>query len=167
MINLIVARHFGLISLAREKKVIVGEVPTITGNAAKADVEGKFVFGILPLSLAAEAASVTELPLNLPFELRGKDLSADECRQYAGEPTEFVVFKLPTKEELAKSVREAFAAESGDPEKVSRRVYSQVLKKFNLPLLDLADLELTAYSNWGDCSPDVWASCVLWALRRT
>lgn len=42
------------------------------------DIEGKHVIGVLPLWLAAHAASITVIPLNAPPELRGKDLTYEE-----------------------------------------------------------------------------------------
>ena len=54
-------------------------------------LEGKDVIGILPLNLAAVCTSVTTIPMNLPAELRGVELSLEQVEQHAGTPQKFVV----------------------------------------------------------------------------
>jgi putative CRISPR-associated protein (TIGR02620 family) len=54
----------------------------VISHATPEDVRGKHVAGVLPLSLAAECESVTEVALDLPPEARGRELSAAEVRQY-------------------------------------------------------------------------------------
>jgi putative CRISPR-associated protein (TIGR02620 family) len=78
--TVIISRHAGLLSwLAREG--VTG--PTVTGNATVEDVRGKHVFGILPLWLAAEAESVTEVSMpSLPLEMRGKEYSAEDMDRF-------------------------------------------------------------------------------------
>jgi hypothetical protein len=66
------------------------ECSASTLTAAK-QVCGKHVFGVLPLSLAAEAERVMEIPLRLPAELRGKELSEAQVREYGDAPRTYKV----------------------------------------------------------------------------
>jgi putative CRISPR-associated protein (TIGR02620 family) len=81
MIDLIVTRHPGLLEVLEEKGIATPGTPVIA-HASADDLRGKHVAGVLPLALAAECASVTELALALPPEARGRELSAAEVRQY-------------------------------------------------------------------------------------
>lgn len=90
MKNIVITRHQALIAYLQEIGMVEEGVRVIT-HATEADVRGKHVIGVLPLRLAALAASVTEVPLDIPAELRGQELSLDQIRQYAGEPATYVV----------------------------------------------------------------------------
>lgn len=82
--KVIVTRHQALLEFLKEKGVITGEEPVMTHVGDPGQIRGREVVGVLPLSLAAEAASVTEVALNLPPELRGKELCLEEMHKYAG-----------------------------------------------------------------------------------
>lgn len=77
----VVTRHPGLVEVLREMG-LVPDGARVIAHATVQDVSGRHVIGVLPLSLAAEAASVREVQLNLPAEMRGQELSADQVRQY-------------------------------------------------------------------------------------
>ena len=81
MIQLIVTRHPELIEVLAEEGIATRETPMIA-HATAEQVRGKHVAGVLPLALAAECASITEVTLNLPAETRGRRLTAAEVRQY-------------------------------------------------------------------------------------
>jgi putative CRISPR-associated protein (TIGR02620 family) len=85
---LIVTRHAGLIEVLRADFGITGKV---ISHATPEAIRGKRVVGVLPLHLAAEAASVTEVVLDLPADKRGVELSADEVRQFCRGLRTFVV----------------------------------------------------------------------------
>lgn len=90
MANVIISRHAGLLEWLY-RNGIDGEI--ITGNATVSDVKGKDVFGILPLWLAAEANSVTEVSMpNLPFEMRGKEYTPDQMDEWGAHMVRHVVF---------------------------------------------------------------------------
>jgi len=89
-----VTRHKALVEYAREIGMIDEDTPVLAHVSAE-DVRGKHVIGVLPLHLAAEAASVTEIPLALTPEDRGKELSISRLRQIAGEPRRFVICNGP------------------------------------------------------------------------
>jgi len=92
MSKVMITRHPALVDYAREIGIIDESTPVLTHVSAE-DVRGKDVIGVLPLHLAAEAASVTEIPLALTPEDRGKELSIDRLRSLAGDPRTFVVCK--------------------------------------------------------------------------
>ena len=57
-------------------------------------MKDKDVIGVLPLALACYTKSLTEVPLTLPIELRGKELTIEEIRQYASKPVTYIVRQL-------------------------------------------------------------------------
>ena len=88
--KIVVTRHPGLVEFLVSRGVVGADVQVIE-HATADQVRGKHVFGVLPLHLAREAACVTEIPLNIPQELRGKELSVEQVRQFAGEPWTYAV----------------------------------------------------------------------------
>jgi putative CRISPR-associated protein (TIGR02620 family) len=89
----VVTRHKALVALLVERGIIDAAASVIE-HASPANVAGKHVIGVLPLSLAALAASITEIPLALTAEDRGQELSLDRLRQIAGAPARYVVQKV-------------------------------------------------------------------------
>jgi putative CRISPR-associated protein (TIGR02620 family) len=79
----VVTRHKALVSLLKERGIITDDSRVIE-HATPEDVAGADVIGVLPLSLAALAVTVTEIPLSLTPEMRGKELDLDTLRQVAG-----------------------------------------------------------------------------------
>lgn len=88
--TIVVTRHQGLVAYLVEIGLISPDTSVIA-HATAENVKGKDVIGVLPLSLAVEANSVTEVPMNLPAELRGKELSLEDTRKYAGVPVKYLV----------------------------------------------------------------------------
>ena len=88
--DVVVTRHQGLVDLARQRGWVSEDTPVLS-HVTPEDVRDRHVFGVLPLSLAAYAASVTEVPLSLPPEWRGWDLTAEETAQVAGNPRHYKV----------------------------------------------------------------------------
>jgi len=86
----IVTRHPALVTLLRERGMVSGDCRIIE-HATPDDVRGQDVIGVLPLSLAALAASVTEIPLNLAPDMRGKELDIETLRRIAGEAVTYMV----------------------------------------------------------------------------
>jgi len=93
MSKVVVTRHQALVDYLRER----GDIPAndsgveIISHATEDDVAGRDVIGVLPLRLACAARTVTEVPLDLPSELRGQELTLDQVREYAGSPTTYRV----------------------------------------------------------------------------
>ncbi len=92
MKKLIVTRHNGLVEYLKEEK-IVGDNVEVIAHASPEAVTGRHVIGVLPHSLSCLTASFTEIPLRLPPELRGKELTAEDVRKYAGKPVTYIVTK--------------------------------------------------------------------------
>jgi putative CRISPR-associated protein (TIGR02620 family) len=90
--TVVVTRHKALVEFLIETKRIPAETPVLSHVTSK-DVEDKHVIGVLPLHLAALAATVTEIPLDIPAELRGKELDLEQVRQFAGDPVKYSVRK--------------------------------------------------------------------------
>lgn len=94
-----VCRHPAMIEYLKEigllgcEKCEGGPVPVIA-HATADDVRGRHVIGVLPHHLSAEAESVTEIPMDIPPELRGVELSLDQVRRYAGTPVTYVVRRV-------------------------------------------------------------------------
>jgi len=90
METVIVTRHPALVQLLEELGLCPAGTPVVS-HVAPADIAGKHVIGVLPLSLAALAAQVTELPLALPPDLRGKELDLETLKKVAGAPVTYKV----------------------------------------------------------------------------
>jgi|LSQX01.3.fsa_nt_gb putative CRISPR-associated protein (TIGR02620 family) len=86
----VVTRHAGLVSYL-ENEGFIPRFSRVMAHATPEDIRGRHVIGVLPLHLAAEAASVTEVPLSLPAELRGVELSEAQVRKFAGAPRTYRV----------------------------------------------------------------------------
>lgn len=90
--TLIVTRHSPLVEWLRRH----GVVGKVIAQAAPADVAGKDVYGILPMWLAADANSVTEVSMpGLPLEARAKvnggDFTVEQMDEWGAEMRRFVV----------------------------------------------------------------------------
>ncbi len=90
MNTLLVTRHPALIEYLRQENLIDGDIQVVT-HASEEDVRGQHVWGVLPHSLSVLTKSFTEVPLRLPPELRGKELSVEDLKKYAGKPITYVV----------------------------------------------------------------------------
>ena len=88
--TVIITRHPALVELLSERGIIDG-TEQVLSHATPEDVMGRHVIGVLPLSLAALAASVTEVPLSLAPEDRGKELGIERLREIAGDAVTYVV----------------------------------------------------------------------------
>lgn len=89
----IITRHPGLVEVLHELAPETIGAP-ILDRADPAQIAGKHVYGVLPLTLACLAAKVTNVTLNVPQELRGTELTAEQVRQYMTELETFVVTKI-------------------------------------------------------------------------
>lgn len=89
----VVTRHPALVEYLTELGVVPAGTEVVT-HATAEQVRGRHVFGVLPLHLAAEAASVTEVTLRVPAELRGVELTLEQVRQFAGPLVEYKVSRV-------------------------------------------------------------------------
>ena len=92
-LDLVVTRHPGLIEYLKEIGLATENTEVIS-HASTELVIGKNVCGVLPHSLSCLCKTFTEVPLSLPAELRGKELTIDDMRKYASAPVVYQVRKL-------------------------------------------------------------------------
>jgi len=102
MKRIVVTRHPALVDYLREQNLIEDDVTVIDHVKSFTEIEGCHVFGVLPLSLAVHAAMVTDVPLALTPEDRGKELDLARVREIAGAPRTYQVYD----EEKLDAVRE-------------------------------------------------------------
>ncbi len=93
MKTIIVTRHPALVALLSERKVITGK-EKVFSHVTPDDVRDKNVIGVLPLSLAALANTVTEIPLALEPSDRGKELDINRLREIAGSAVKYKISKI-------------------------------------------------------------------------
>lgn len=87
----VVTRHKALVSYLIDKNIIKEGEYKLIEHADYKDVEGQNVIGVLPLQLASYAKSITEVPLKLTSQMRGKELTFDEVEKVAEEPVQYIV----------------------------------------------------------------------------
>lgn len=87
----VVTRHKALVSYLIDKNIIKEGEYKLIEHADYKDVEGQNVIGVLPLQLASYAKSITEVPLKLTPEMRGKELTFEEVEKVAEEPVQYIV----------------------------------------------------------------------------
>lgn len=100
----VVTRHPALIEYMREIDLIPEYVEVITHVTDVEQIKGNRVYGILPFDLAQHAESMVTIPLNVPAELRGTELTVEQIRQYAGTPQTFIVKQIPTVTESERQI---------------------------------------------------------------
>ena len=93
METVIVTRHAALLQYLIEQGV-VNSTTHVVAHATAEDVRGKHVFGVLPMRLAAEAAMLTEVSMNVPAEWRGQELTLDQIRACSPCLTTYVVHRV-------------------------------------------------------------------------
>lgn len=77
--KVLVTRHEALIEYFSNMGIIFDKVIT---HATPEDITGNDVWGVLPLHLASLADTVTTIDMNLPVEMRGKELSLTDVETY-------------------------------------------------------------------------------------
>jgi len=100
--KIVITRHPALVQYLIELGLITSETPVIS-HASPEQVQGKDVIGVLPLSLAKFALSVTEIPLALTPEDRGKELSIERLREIAGSPSTYSIIQHLTCKKCGKT----------------------------------------------------------------
>ena len=88
--SIVVTRHPALVTYLIEIGLVPEGTP-IVAHATVDDVMGKNVFGVPPLRLAVHARRVIEVPLDIPAEMRGVELTLEQVREYASTPVAYIV----------------------------------------------------------------------------
>ena len=92
--KVVTTRHPALVELLKERGLIDG-TELVLDHATAGDVMGMDVIGVLPLSLACLANTVTEVPLKMTKELREKgELNLEELRAIAGPAKTYKVTEI-------------------------------------------------------------------------
>jgi len=92
MDKIVVTRHVNLIKYLQEVEGITAT--QIITHANEDDVRDKIVIGILPLHLASLATEIWEVPINVPLELRGIELSVEQLKEFAQPMQKYIVRKI-------------------------------------------------------------------------
>jgi CRISPR-associated protein Csx16 len=95
-----ITRHPGAVAWAHEEGI---EVTHLIDHLDVTDIQpGDVVIGTLPVNLAAEVCArggrYLHLSLELPPELRGRELSTEDMRRFGARIKEFSIVSVPTKE---------------------------------------------------------------------
>ncbi len=93
-VELVIARHPGLVDFLREKNVLADNVEVISHVEDPSVLDDRHVAGVLPLNLAARCASVLIVALDMPPALRGKELSAEEMKALNPRLEKYEVHKI-------------------------------------------------------------------------
>lgn len=88
---LIITRHPALVEYIHEEGLAPEGATVLTHIEDPSVLKGQHVIGVLPLRLAEVALTVTEVPLSLTQEDRGKELSLARVREIADAPRTYVV----------------------------------------------------------------------------
>jgi putative CRISPR-associated protein (TIGR02620 family) len=92
-VEVVVTRHPGLVAYLK-KVGLASDNTQVVAHASPEVVQGKHVCGVLPHNLSCLCSSFTEVPLHLPAELRGQELSLEQVEQYAQPAVTYKVEKL-------------------------------------------------------------------------
>lgn len=90
---IVVTRHPALVDHLVKTGVVPEDVRVIP-HASPEDVRGQHVVGVLPLHLAALADKVTVVPLHVPPEMRGQELTVEQVGEFAGPPQTYVTREI-------------------------------------------------------------------------
>lgn len=90
----VITRHPALLDYLKEIG-FADEKTVVLPHATAEQIKGHRVIGVLPHSLSCLCSTFTEIPLNIPQELRGTELNIEQIRQFAGSPATYMVHKIP------------------------------------------------------------------------
>lgn len=90
MEKVVITRHKSLVEYLAKIGLIEDGV-AVLDHATIDNVKGNHVIGILPNHLACHAEMITEIPLALTPDMRGKELTLAEIEQIASEPRNYKV----------------------------------------------------------------------------
>lgn len=92
--DLVVTRHTGLIEFLKFQDLLSDTCEIISHVSDPEILVGKNVIGVLPHNLSCLCESFSEISLNLPAELRGKELSFEQVNQYQTGIASYTVSKF-------------------------------------------------------------------------
>lgn len=89
--KVLVTRHEALIEYFEELGI---KFDRVISHATEEEIRGNDVYGVLPLRLASLANTVTTIDMNLPAEMRGKELSLEDIKKYLVDISTYKVEKI-------------------------------------------------------------------------
>lgn len=123
----IVTRHQGFVDYLLEEKVVSEGDYVVIPHAAEEQVRGQDVITSgLPLKLAALCKSVTVVDLEIPAEMRGVELTAQQMRDYAKGMDTWVVSSV---EQIQQTFRAVGGCLPGEAEEALSFVYKKLMKE--------------------------------------
>ena len=81
-VDLVITRHAGLIEFLKNRGFDLNDTQAVAHVTDPAILDNKVVVGVLPVSLAVRCDVFIEVALDMPAEMRGKELSAEQTEQY-------------------------------------------------------------------------------------
>lgn len=92
---LIVTRHKELVKFLKERFNFLENAKILEHLSDTKVVEGKIVYGVLPLHIASKCDKIVTVDLEIPFEKRGKELTYEEIGEYYRGTRTYRVTELP------------------------------------------------------------------------
>lgn len=89
--KVLVTRHQALIEYFEE---LGTKFDKVISHATEEDVRGNDVYSVLPLRLASFTNTVTSIDMNIPAEMRGKELSLEDIKKYLVDISTYKVEKI-------------------------------------------------------------------------
>ena len=94
MEKIVVTRYAALVKYMENIGLIAPDTEHIV-HAKAHHVEGKHVLGVVPYWLAAHAGRFTEIPMRVPTDRKGCELTLEEVEFYALEPKTYEIREVP------------------------------------------------------------------------
>lgn len=92
MSAIIVTRHPALVEYLIEIGYIADDNSCAKFEHATPEiVTDNHVIGVLPHHLSCLTSSYTEVPMDIPFDKRGQELTLEDMRLYAGKPVRYII----------------------------------------------------------------------------
>ena len=89
--KILVTRHPALVEYFSNMGITFDKVIT---HATAEDVTSNDVYGVLPLRLASFTNTITSIDMNIPAEMRGKELSLEDIKKYLVDISTYKVEKI-------------------------------------------------------------------------
>ena len=81
---IVVTRHKGMVEYLVHMGYVPNDCQIVSHVTDSSVLQDKTVWGVLPHSLSSLCSAFCEVPLNIPAEFRGKELSMEEMSRFAG-----------------------------------------------------------------------------------
>jgi len=96
--HIVITRHPALVEYLIGEGIILPNTPVIE-HATVEDVTGRHVIGVLPHYLSCLTKTYTEVSMNLPQELRGKELTLEEIETYTTNINTYIIHLQTTRDQ--------------------------------------------------------------------